>query len=180
MSILIPWGVAATLDGVKLIETGGVNFKINPTLAAGDVKLSKDGGAEANLGTLPTVSPAGGTSVRVVLSAAETECARAVITFVDAAGAEWENQSILIHTPLQEGGLAGKITSGTPTTTAFRSSQLAGLQTDHYKDVWIKFLTGACAGALCRITAFDPTTDQATVTALPTAPAVGDVWEALL
>jgi hypothetical protein len=34
------------------------NFKSNPTIAAGDFKVSTDGGALGNLTTLPTVSPA--------------------------------------------------------------------------------------------------------------------------
>ncbi len=33
-------------------------FRAAPTLAAGDFKVSKDGGAFANLGTLPAVTPA--------------------------------------------------------------------------------------------------------------------------
>lgn len=180
-SILIPWGVAVTLDGFALVTRGAVDFQVNPTLASGDAKLEKDGGTAANLTTLPAVTPSGGKSVRVSLSASEAEFTRAIVWLVDQTSPkEWEDEPLVLHTVLAEGGLAGKITSGTPTTTAFISSQLAGIQTDHYKDIWIKWLTGACAGAICRITAFDPSTDEATVTALPTAPAVGDVWEALL
>lgn len=47
------------------------NFKTNPTLAAGDFKVSIDGGALTNLTTLPTVSPAAGPLVLLELSAAE-------------------------------------------------------------------------------------------------------------
>lgn len=180
-SILVPWGVALTLEGIGLITRGAVDYQVNPTLATGDVKLEKDGGAAANVATLGSVTPSGGKSVRQGLTASEAEFTRAVLWFVDQTSPkEWEDEAILLHTPLAEGGLAGKITSGTPTATAFRSSQLAGLQTNHYKDIWIKWLTGACAGSICRITAFDASTDEATVTAMPTTPSVGDVWEALL
>jgi hypothetical protein len=163
-----------------LPAASGADFQSNPTLATGDFKISKDGGAWANLATLPTVSPASSVQVIVQLSAAEAECTTAVVAAIDTATKQWKDNAWAVHTPLAEGGLCGKITSGTPTTTTFVSSQLAGAQTDHYKDVWIKFLTGACAGAICRVTAFNAGTDTATVTALPTAPAVGDVWEALL
>ena len=176
MSILLPWGVAATLEGVKLIAAAGSAFQVNPTLGSGDVKLSKDGAAEANLGTLPTVAPSGGTSVRVVLSATEMECTRGAITFKDAAGAEWLDQSIMLHTPLAEGAVSGKITSGTPTTTSFISAQLTGANTDQLKDVFVTFLTGTCASATKKITAFNFTTDTVTCEALPAAPAVGDVF----
>jgi hypothetical protein len=175
-SILIPWGVAVTLEGIKLIDAAGTAFKVNPTLASGDVKLEKDGGTAANLGTLPAVTPSGGTSVRVVLSATEAEFQRGVVTFVDAAGAEWIDQSILLHTPLAEGALCGKITGGSPSATAFTSSQLTGTNADQYADAWVTFLTGTCAGATKKITAFNAGTDTVTCDALPAAPSVGDVF----
>lgn len=46
-------------------------LKANPTLAAGDAQVSIDGGAFANLTTLPTVTPALGRGVKISLSAAE-------------------------------------------------------------------------------------------------------------
>lgn len=71
----------------------------------------------------------------------------------------------------------GSITSGTPSTTSFVSSHLSAAVTDFYKDAFVVFLTGACAG--CgpkRITAFNHTTDTVTCEALPTAPAVNDIF----
>lgn len=47
------------------------NFKSNPTIAAGDFKVSIDGGALANLTTLPSVSPASSIFVEITLSASE-------------------------------------------------------------------------------------------------------------
>ena len=179
MSKLIPWGIATSFP-VVLPAASGSDFQANPTLATGDFKISKDGGAFANLATLPTVSPASGRQVVITLSATEAEFTTAIVQAIDTATKEWKDNAWGLHTPLAEGGICGKITSGTPTTTTFISSQLAAVNTDHYKDIWIKFLTGACAGAICRITAFNFSTDTATVTALPTAPSVGDVWEALL
>jgi hypothetical protein len=47
------------------------SFKANPTIAAGDFKIDKDGGGLTNLTNLPTVSPSGSVLVRVELTAEE-------------------------------------------------------------------------------------------------------------
>lgn len=73
-------------------------FQSNPTLAAGDVKISKDGGALANLGTLPAVTPASSKAVKVTLSQAETNADNLVIIFNDAAGAEWCDYMVNVRT----------------------------------------------------------------------------------
>lgn len=72
-------------------------FKVSPTLAAGDFKVSKDSGAAANLASLPTVSPAGSSDVVVVLSATEMTADDVVVNAVDAAGAEWDPVKIAIR-----------------------------------------------------------------------------------
>ena len=59
------------------------------TLAAGDVKVSIDGGALANLGTLPVVTPAASKSIKVTLSQAEINGDNIIVIFADATGAEW-------------------------------------------------------------------------------------------
>lgn len=63
-------------------------FQANPTLAAGDVKLMKDGGALANITTLP-VAISSGKQLTVALSAAEMNCDELLVVFSDVAGAEW-------------------------------------------------------------------------------------------
>ena len=78
--------------------------------------------------------------------------------------------------PLIEFVLGGEITSGTPTTTAFICAQLTSGNTDQFKDVYVHFLTGTCAGATKKITAFNAGTDTITCEALPAAPSVGDVF----
>ena len=50
--------------GVLDYLTSG-RLKANPTLAAGDAQVSIDGGAFANLTTLPTVTPALGRGVKI-------------------------------------------------------------------------------------------------------------------
>lgn len=64
-------------------------LQANPTLAAGDVKVSIDEGAFANITTLPTIAPSSGRNVKVALTAAEMNGNRIVVQFVDASGAEW-------------------------------------------------------------------------------------------
>lgn len=64
-------------------------FQVNPTLAAGDVKVSIDGGAENNIVALPVVTPAGSSRVKVILSAAEMNGDNIQVTFSDALGDEW-------------------------------------------------------------------------------------------
>lgn len=79
-------------------QANGKINQVNPTLAAGDVVVSKDGGADANITTLPTVSPAGSTQVKIVLSATEMTANNTCVRFKDVAGAEWCDLTINIPT----------------------------------------------------------------------------------
>jgi hypothetical protein len=70
-----------------------------PTLAAGDVKVSLDGGALNNLTTLPVVTPAAGKLVKVTLSQAETNADNIAIVFADQTSpAEWCDTVVTIQT----------------------------------------------------------------------------------
>lgn len=73
-------------------------FQANPTLAAGDFKVSIDGGAFANLASLPTVTPAAGKRIQVSLSAAEMNGDNITVLASDAAGAEWCDDAYHIQT----------------------------------------------------------------------------------
>lgn len=66
-------------------------FQAAPTLAAGDFKVSIDGGAFTNLATLPIVTPAGGTRVQIAMSAAEMNGDNIMVQCIDAAGGEWDD-----------------------------------------------------------------------------------------
>lgn len=82
-----------------LIEAGGRNARINPTLASGDVKISKDGGAFTNIATLPDVMPSSDVQVRIQLSASELQAKIITIRFRDQTSpAEWEEQYVQICT----------------------------------------------------------------------------------
>jgi hypothetical protein len=100
------------------VATDGT-FQANPTLASGDVKISKDGGSLANLTTLPTVTPASGKLVKVTVSATEMQADNVAIVFSDASGGEWNDLIIDIPTAVRQiDDLATptNITAGTITT----------------------------------------------------------------
>jgi hypothetical protein len=82
-------GVAYSFSRGLYDATVGGTFRVNPTIVAGDFKISKDSGAFVNLTTVPTVSPAGGPLVLFQLSAAEMTADRITILGVDQVGAEW-------------------------------------------------------------------------------------------
>ena len=73
-------------------------FLIDPTISAGDFQVSTDGGALANLDTVPTVSPAGSSNVLVTLSAAEMTGEKLTIQGIDTA-AQWEDISGFLDIP---------------------------------------------------------------------------------
>lgn len=93
-----PYGTAWVLQGYQLVDRTTGQYKTTPTLAAGDFKIEKDGGTAANLTTLPTVTPSGGSSIKLSFSAAEMQCQQAVIRMVDQAGAEWNDDCIHVFT----------------------------------------------------------------------------------
>lgn len=73
-------------------------FFTNPTIDAGDFKVSIDGGAFANLATLPVVYPAGGKVVKINLSAAEMNGAK-VVVFGSDPDDVWEDVMLFIDVP---------------------------------------------------------------------------------
>lgn len=99
---------------VGLVDQSNTKLlKANPTIAAGDFQVSKDGGAFANLTTLPSANPASGRSVMIDLSAAEMTADNVVVQCVDAAGAEWCDLFINLQTTARQlDDLAYPATSG--------------------------------------------------------------------
>ncbi len=91
-------GVAYSFAIYLTDQSNRYTFKSAPTLATGDFQISKDGGVFANLATLPTVEPTGGSRVKVSLSATEMAADILDILAVDAAGAEWDPLAITIKT----------------------------------------------------------------------------------
>lgn len=99
---------------VALVDQSNTKLtKAAPTIAAGDFKVSTDGGAFANLATLPSANPAAGRAVMIDLSAGEMNGANIVVQCVDAAGAEWCDLIVNIQTSTRQmDDLAYPATSG--------------------------------------------------------------------
>lgn len=88
-------------------------LQANPTIAAGDFKVSIDGGSFNNPSTLPAVTPASGKAVKCVLSTSEMNGDNIIFVASDAAGAEWCDQIINIQTSARQiDDLAFPTTSG--------------------------------------------------------------------
>ena len=151
-------------------------FQQAPTLASGDVKVIKDGGLEANIATLPTVSPAGQYTVKVDLSATEMDAEVVVVRFSDAAGAEWADLAITIETSPIPASTVDDATV-TPTRTTF-GSDLTGFADDELIDAYVLFLSGANKGTSQPVTDYANTNGQFTFAtdAWETAPSDGDVF----
>lgn len=73
-------------------------FKASPTLAAGDFKVSIDGGTLNNLATLPTNTPSSSKMVKISLSADEMNGDNITVVCSDASGAEWFDLVINLQT----------------------------------------------------------------------------------
>jgi hypothetical protein len=82
-------GVTYTLTRTLFSTASPGAFQVNPTIAAGDFRLSKDNGTLANLTNLPTVTPAGSVLVRFVFTAAEMTADALDMVGIDQAGNEW-------------------------------------------------------------------------------------------
>lgn len=79
--------------------TNPVNFKSSPTIASGDFKVSKDGGALTNLATTPAVEPSGSVLVKITLSATEMNADNVVVVGIDqTATKEWADFILSIPT----------------------------------------------------------------------------------
>jgi hypothetical protein len=89
----------------ELISRADTNiFQVNPTIAAGDVIVYKDGALDGNIDVTPT--PIGASQVVACqLSAAEMTAGRVKVVFHDVVGAEWQDQSwefFTVDTPSDE------------------------------------------------------------------------------
>lgn len=115
-SYVTPKRATAYICYIGLVDQADTKkLKANPTIAAGDFKISKDGGSFANLTNLPTVTPASGAAVQLSLTSTEMTADNIVIACIDAAGAEWCDQLINIQTSVRQiDDLAYPATSGRP------------------------------------------------------------------
>ncbi len=86
-----------TIVKFPLIDYGGTDFENTPvTFAEGDVQISKDAGAFANVANLPT--HVGNGFYVLTLTAAERQAELTAISIIDAATKEWEDQGLIVYT----------------------------------------------------------------------------------
>lgn len=100
MEILRKYATATTVQ-VPIVKRGVVDFAVGAdwTPAAGDVKVSIDGGAAANIGTLPSaVAMGNGAYWLFTLTGAEVTGKLITITVADSATKAVEDQAIAIAT----------------------------------------------------------------------------------
>src|SRR3954468_16946006 len=86
---------------VPMIKRGVVDYAVGAdwTPAAGDVKVSLDGAAAANIGTLPTAVTMGNTAMwKFVFSNAELTCKVLAVTVADSATKAVEDQMFAVET----------------------------------------------------------------------------------
>lgn len=86
---------------IPIIKRGTVDYAVGAdwTPAAGDVKISKDGGAAANVTNLPTAIAMGNTAYwQFILTATELSAANVVVTIADSATKAVEDQCFLVET----------------------------------------------------------------------------------
>ena len=77
-------------------------FQSSATIAAGDFKVSIDGGALNNLATLPVVTPGSSKMVKFSLSADEMNGDNITVVGSDAAGGEWKDILVNIQTSARQ------------------------------------------------------------------------------
>ncbi len=77
-------------------------MQANPTIAAGDFKVSTDGGSLSNLDTIPAVTPASSKMIKFTLSTDEMNGDNVTVVGSDAAGDEWQDLLVSIQTTAQQ------------------------------------------------------------------------------
>jgi hypothetical protein len=88
------YGVQTTIN-FQLFEVDGVDFRVDAAHAAGDTKIMKDEGAEANTTNGFTDE---GQGYSIVLTATEMQAARIVVYIVDSATKAWLDTAFVVET----------------------------------------------------------------------------------
>jgi len=105
MEILRDQNVASYFVVPLVDKANRPDYKASPTLAAGDVKVIRHTGGSwnvSNIGTLPTAITGATTQLLVTLTATELNPDDnkypVIVQFLDAAGDEWDDQTVIIWT----------------------------------------------------------------------------------
>jgi hypothetical protein len=117
------YGVAVHVY-IPMIKRGVVDFAVSAdwTPAAGDVKISKDGGAAANVTNLPTAITMGNTAMwDFSITATEMQAAKVMVTIADSATKAVEDSMFIIWT---HGNASGQYQVDFADSTAFGLSRI--------------------------------------------------------
>ncbi len=87
----------ATLIRIPMTKAGSTDFATNSdwTPATGDVKVSKDGGATANIANLPSYTNG---AWEFILNATELSCKQVTVTIVDSATKAVDDNAFIVET----------------------------------------------------------------------------------
>ena len=163
-TISIPWGTATTFRA-PIIKAGSTDYALTAdwTPVAGDVLVSKDGGAFNPINTLPSFI-SGSATLNWTLSAAETEATEVIIQVIDSATKAVQDQFFRLQTTK-----AGALQVGVPQNaqsigdTAIRLDATAASQADFYKGSVVTIISGDGANQARIITAYNGSTKVATI-----------------
>ncbi len=160
-------GLAQTLTFVAVDSSAPPARKSGLAFASGDVKVGKDGGAFANTTNVP--AEIGVTGIySLALTAAETDC-----LWLHVSATKTGMQPVDL-TGATSGQPSGAVAAGANTTTNFITNLTSGTN-DFWKDALLVFTTGALAGQVKKIAAYDGGTKAITLAGPFTGtPADGD------
>lgn len=191
----VGYGAGATVQFV-LYDSSGKTLQSSATIASGDVKIIKDGGAATNTTNLPTNEGAGVYSL--TLTAAETQAERLTVILDDASATETflgtalhfvtvGNASATLDFDLMDAtpdvntvnspkGSVSFTVGSTNLTATTCSTNLSGTYTTDniFQNRLIVWLTGSGAGSVCFIEAYDGSTGDLTFSEAIVTPANGD------
>lgn len=166
---LSKYGVARHIY-IPVVKRAVVDFAVGAdwTPAGGDVKISKDGGAAANVTNLPAAIVMGNGAIwDFSMTATEMQAAQVVVTIVDSATKAIEDQSFIIET---YGNASGQ--HGFDLATATQKVDVDTIKTNPVVNGGtVTFPTTATLASTTNITAGTITT----VTNLTNAPTAGDL-----
>lgn len=122
------YGVAATID-FALYELDGTDLVTTAAYAAGDVKIMKDEGAEANTTNSFTDE---GTGYSIVLTATEMQAARIVLYLIDQTNPKaWLDRALVIETYGNASAMhAFDLDTATVDLSATTETQIDAIETD--------------------------------------------------
>jgi hypothetical protein len=163
-TISIPWGTAYTFRA-PIVKAGSTDLALAAdwTPATGDVKIIKDGGAAANITTLPSFI-SGTATLTWSLSASECEATEVIIQVIDQGTKTIQDQFFRMQTTK-----AAALQVGVPQAaqsvgdTSITLDSTAAAQTDFYRGSVVAIISGDGANQARIITAYNGSTKVATI-----------------